>query len=239
MYSVPASTTPVPIGADPASPEPLPGTSALLLSWRKLFMKIAQPTAPGTAGRGVRGARPTRRAGGWAGAVGLAGARGRVVPLAAAHADRAAAVAAVPPDLVAVTARGGVGKEVTDGQVLDVGPARLVDLDPVAPRHLERRVRAAGSARADPGPVHDHAVSVESSQMDAGCTDQHPGRQLGITGAVLVVVAGRDQDPVPRPGGIDRGLDGLELAGDPPVGAHRSEEHTSELQSPCNIVCRL
>src|SRR5256885_5676335 len=24
-----------------------------------------------------------------------------------------------------------------------------------------------------------------------------------------------------------------------PLGAHRSEEHTSELQSPCNLVCRL
>src|SRR5256885_12576936 len=24
-----------------------------------------------------------------------------------------------------------------------------------------------------------------------------------------------------------------------PFGAHRSEEHTSELQSPCNLVCRL
>src|ERR1039457_6905270 len=23
------------------------------------------------------------------------------------------------------------------------------------------------------------------------------------------------------------------------IGAHRSEEHTSELQSPCNLVCRL
>src|SRR5256885_6818793 len=25
----------------------------------------------------------------------------------------------------------------------------------------------------------------------------------------------------------------------PPETAHRSEEHTSELQSPCNLVCRL
>src|SRR5256885_4997893 len=24
-----------------------------------------------------------------------------------------------------------------------------------------------------------------------------------------------------------------------PIGKHRSEEHTSELQSPCNLVCRL
>src|SRR6478735_10934207 len=28
-------------------------------------------------------------------------------------------------------------------------------------------------------------------------------------------------------------------AGDEPVGQVRSEEHTSELQSPCNLVCRL
>src|ERR1039457_2935634 len=27
--------------------------------------------------------------------------------------------------------------------------------------------------------------------------------------------------------------------GDPPHAAPRSEEHTSELQSPCNLVCRL
>src|SRR2546426_8158247 len=27
--------------------------------------------------------------------------------------------------------------------------------------------------------------------------------------------------------------------GDPDGNAHRSEEHTSELQSPCNLVCRL
>src|SRR5205807_8102496 len=30
------------------------------------------------------------------------------------------------------------------------------------------------------------------------------------------------------------GLRGLD-----PLDAHRSEEHTSELQSPCNLVCRL
>src|SRR5439155_4486795 len=114
-----------------------------------------------------------------------------VAPVAV-HADLAAAVAAVPPDLVAMPARGGVGEEVADSQVLDVGPARLVDLDPVAPRHLEGGVGAAGSGGTGPSPVHDHAVSVEPAQVDAGCADQHPGRQLGIAGAVLVVVAGRD-----------------------------------------------
>src|SRR5256885_6644164 len=33
--------------------------------------------------------------------------------------------------------------------------------------------------------------------------------------------------------------DGDDLAGDVGFGADRSEEHTSELQSPCNLVCRL
>src|SRR5256885_10093383 len=32
---------------------------------------------------------------------------------------------------------------------------------------------------------------------------------------------------------------GLILDGDDPESAPRSEEHTSELQSPCNLVCRL
>src|SRR6266850_6988657 len=31
----------------------------------------------------------------------------------------------------------------------------------------------------------------------------------------------------------------LEHTGRPPPRQHRSEEHTSELQSPCNLVCRL
>src|SRR5205807_9678948 len=37
-----------------------------------------------------------------------------------------------------------------------------------------------------------------------------------------------------REGGHDRGLDVADV-----VAAGRSEEHTSELQSPCNLVCRL
>src|SRR2546426_5575949 len=38
---------------------------------------------------------------------------------------------------------------------------------------------------------------------------------------------------VPPPPGIPP------VNGDTPTGARRSEEHTSELQSPCNLVCRL
>src|SRR5688500_19940499 len=49
---------------------------------------------------------------------------------------------------------------------------------------------------------------------------------------------GRRQGPAP-PGPVPRreGAAGGEVG--PPEGARRSEEHTSELQSPCNLVCRL
>src|SRR5256885_10036893 len=40
--------------------------------------------------------------------------------------------------------------------------------------------------------------------------------------------------PPDGPGRFPTGGGGL-----PIIGMHRSEEHTSELQSPCNIVCRL
>src|SRR5256885_12787596 len=46
-----------------------------------------------------------------------------------------------------------------------------------------------------------------------------------------------------RRGQGHEGRDVRRLRRDPPwgrrPGAHRSEEHTSELQSPCNLVCRL
>src|SRR6266850_8191450 len=48
-----------------------------------------------------------------------------------------------------------------------------------------------------------------------------------------------DALPISRPGGSAIGLAGgwLPLTAWPSAG--RSEEHTSELQSPCNLVCRL
>src|SRR5256885_11437227 len=42
-----------------------------------------------------------------------------------------------------------------------------------------------------------------------------------------------DADVIVLAGDIDNGAAGIEWAGE------RSEEHTSELQSPCNLVCRL
>src|SRR5256885_6341628 len=49
------------------------------------------------------------------------------------------------------------------------------------------------------------------------------GKDIEAIPEILAERAGRDQ---PRPAGRGRGQ-------------HRSEEHTSELQSPCNLVCRL
>src|SRR5205807_9502247 len=51
---------------------------------------------------------------------------------------------------------------------------------------------------------------------------QHPGQRADVAQAAQV---GR---PAPR-----------RLAHEPRAGGRRSEEHTSELQSPCNLVCRL
>src|SRR5256885_4774578 len=42
--------------------------------------------------------------------------------------------------------------------------------------------------------------------------------------------------PVPRQ---KQARDGSLLLGAPAIDSRRSEEHTSELQSPCNLVCRL
>src|SRR2546426_8421603 len=48
-----------------------------------------------------------------------------------------------------------------------------------------------------------------------------------------VLRAGRRVELHARPRG------GEQVLGHPAVGRQRSEEHTSELQSPCNLVCRL
>src|SRR2546426_7298329 len=49
----------------------------------------------------------------------------------------------------------------------------------------------------------------------------------------MVSLGGCERDPCVRPAGC---RDGERIDGSV---ARRSEEHTSELQSPCNLVCRL
>src|SRR2546426_8822459 len=48
----------------------------------------------------------------------------------------------------------------------------------------------------------------------------------------------RDDVGSPPPRGV-RGMSGRGGGAVPACNASRSEEHTSELQSPCNLVCRL
>src|SRR5256885_7919423 len=47
-----------------------------------------------------------------------------------------------------------------------------------------------------------------------------------------------DPEPDPDPGAADGAEDGV-VPREPVAVGYRSEEHTSELQSPCNLVCRL
>src|SRR2546426_5043850 len=57
---------------------------------------------------------------------------------------------------------------------------------------------------------------------------------------VLLDRAGRRVEPAEpafEVGGVPHGT--IRCDDDPMRARHRSEEHTSELQSPCNLVCRL
>src|SRR3989454_8508925 len=73
------------------------------------------------------------------------------------------------------------------------------------------------------------------------CPARHPGKEGdgGTTGSRAPergggpgILARTDQRPQGRARVVQEG-------GPAPHGAARSEEHTSELQSPCNLVCRL
>src|SRR5256885_7124977 len=56
-------------------------------------------------------------------------------------------------------------------------------------------------------------------------------RSVIAHGIVVAHLAAREQRQRGNVGSVQGGGAGL--------GGHRSEEHTSELQSPCNLVCRL
>src|SRR5205807_8195671 len=94
----------------------------------------------------------------------------------------------------------------------------------------------------------DHVVVLVAAVADGPEVDGRLGVVEGDGGpAVLGRQGGGHLQPVEGgpgvavgPGGQVRG--GLLVDGDGPVGGPtgpRSEEHTSELQSPCNLVCRL
>src|SRR3989454_9385554 len=88
------------------------------------------------------------------------------------------------------------------------------------------RRQAPLQVRALPGAeqllvAHRHRLADELRQLLA--------QQLGLV-RVQALLIGRRAPPV----GVPRGDLHREHAGE-----DRSEEHTSELQSPCNLVCRL
>src|ERR1039457_6687296 len=59
----------------------------------------------------------------------------------------------------------------------------------------------------------------------------------GLLALLAVVFAGHGVAALQEAGLIDASPFGFIAF--PVLGIHRSEEHTSELQSPCNLVCRL
>ncbi len=142
------------------------------------------------------------------------------------HTDLRAVGATVPPDLVARVAR--AVQEVAGGQVVDRDVVGLPDHDPVASLGLavgahrsvvlERGARAAASRGAGLGAVDDHGRTVHPADMDARRRDEH-ARRVAVRGVDratahvvgLVIVAGRDEDPVPGLRGVDRRLDGRVL----------------------------
>jgi hypothetical protein len=64
--------------------------------------------------------------------------------------------------------------------------------------------------------------------VDPRRANQHPGRLVRSFDPLLVIVAWADEDPIAGAGGVDRGLDRLELAFGPVVGA--DEEHAWRLR---------
>src|SRR2546426_12020205 len=69
-------------------------------------------------------------------------------------------------------------------------------------------------------PVPDRGVELSFGPPRRSSMDQPSGRRRFLKSVIAMGAVG-----LPAPGQADE--------------AHRSEEHTSELQSPCNLVCRL
>src|SRR5579871_5639770 len=111
---------------------------------------------------------------------------GEVPPRPARQPDHTRAVAAVPPDLVAVRTVQRRPVEVAHGEVLDRDAVRLPHLDAVADLVL---------------PVDDHVVAVHPAHVEVRRRDVD---RAGIDALV-------DQDPVSLLRGVDRVLDGGEV----------------------------
>src|SRR5688500_8585272 len=109
---------------------------------------------------------------------------------------------------------------------------------------------------ANRGTDNDRSLAVEqrnataasysdfADQLLAACNNTAATGELqnrGLCTKATQVVAAPVQGPAGDPSPVGpRGPRGESVTGPPgPQGPPRSEEHTSELQSPCNLVCRL
>src|SRR5256885_13042993 len=99
-----------------------------------------------------------------------------------------------------------------------------------------------------------HISARRSAQMEAEGVTFHYGAFVGANGSIDPKKLVEQYDAIALTGGAEAGRDlaipGRDLAGihfamdflpqqNRRVSNERSEEHTSELQSPCNLVCRL
>src|SRR5688500_20329108 len=95
--------------------------------------------------------------------------------------------------------------------------------------HTPLSVSLSSFSLSTPPPTSISTLSLHDALPISGLV--HPGLAASLRrggGGDRRVVAGRGETERHRKHG----------AGADPV-VHRSEEHTSELQSPCNLVCRL
>src|ERR1022692_4187760 len=85
-----------------------------------------------------------------------------------------------------------------------------------------------------PAGLAEDGVEVVDSDI-ANATFDEPARHQATLPESIAAIA------VARRGGFEIEIKGLlrPLRREKAEGAARSEEHTSELQSPCNLVCRL
>src|SRR5688500_1637825 len=117
------------------------------------------------------------------------------------------------------------------------GPGLVTIIEGV-PAGLELDLEALDRdmARRQLGHGRGGRMKIESDAVEIRSGVRH-GRTLGSPIAILV--ANRDYanwEERMNPWPVDAEIEQVHL---PRPGHARSEEHTSELQSPCNLVCRL
>src|SRR5205807_8706701 len=102
--------------------------------------------------------------------------------------------------------------------------------DPTSTHPRRRRVPGRHSVLVRPGPLchhffcnHPPTTEIYTLSLhDALPISHHQCHHVGLLGGLVEQLVGH-----------------LRFVGRQFLAEHRSEEHTSELQSPCNLVCRL